>query len=542
MITSRDAFINRRRGDLAAGRLSRRRFMASMAAAGVAVPTALGWATQAAGQAAGRMPVKGGVLRLGVGSGSTTDTLDPGTFEATFNLIVGFGFGNCLMEVDRTGQLVPELAQEIASDDAKTWVATLRQGVEFSNGKTLTPQDVVATMNHHRGPESTSAASGLLQSITDIRVDGNAVVFVLDAPNADFPYYLSDYHLIILPSEDGRLLDHAGGIGTGGYVVDRFDPGVRVEMSRNPNYWKDGAAHFDRIEVTPVIDGTARQNAMMTGNVDVIDRVDPKTVALLARVPTLDILELTSTTHYTMPMRLDSPPFDSYDLRMALKLAVNRQEMVDKILLGHGSLGNDHPIASNDVFFNTDLPQRAFDPDLARFHYEKSGHGGPLELSASDAAFAGAVDAAQLMAASAATAGMDVRVVREPNDGYWTNVWNNKPWCVSYWGGRPTPDWMYASGYLNDIEWNETAWRNTDASERFNELVIAARAELDPALRREMYWETQALIHDDCGVIVPMFANQIIAVSKDIGHAEAVASNYDLDGAKIAERWWRTDG
>jgi len=160
----------------------------------------------------------------------------------------------------------------------------------------------------------------------------------------------------------------------------------------------------------------------MNGDVDVIDKVDPKTVALLARVPTLDILEVAGTLHYTMPMRVDAAPFDNLDLRLALKHSIKRQELVDKILLGHGVVGNDHPISTANPYHAGDLAQREFDPEKAAMHYKKSGHSGKIQLSASDAAFAGAVDAAQLVAASAKEVGIDIEVVREPSDGYWSNA------------------------------------------------------------------------------------------------------------------------
>ena len=276
----------------------------------------------------------------------------------------------------------------------------------------------------------------------------------------------------------------------------------------------------------------------MSGEVHAADRLDPKTLAFLERAPNIEILEKTGYLHYTFPMRLDVEPFGNYDLRMALKLAINRQELVDKILLGHGTIGNDHPISPSVPFHAADLPQREFNPELAAEHYAKSGHSGVIELSTSEAAFAGATDAAQLIQASAAQAGIQIEVVREPSDGYWSNVWNKKGWCACYWGGRPTQDWMYTSAYTNDTEWNDTAWKGTESSDRFNELVVQARGELDEAKRASIYAETQTLIHDDGGAIVPMFANYIMGVGDQVTHAEDVASNWVNDGNKSHERWW----
>jgi len=513
--------------------ITRRGFVSTGLASGLIVPAGFSMT----GAALANEPKRGGSFRIAFGSGSTTDSLDPATYEGTINTAIAYLYGNNLVEVDASGNLQPELAESYSSDDATTWVFNLREGVEFHNGQTLTPADVIATINHHRGEDSKSAVNGLVAQIQEMRAEGNSVVFVLEGANADFPFILSDYHLIILPSKDGALIDPQGGIGTGGYVIEAFEPGVRTKGRRFENYFKSDRAHFDEVEFLTVIDPTARQTALLNGDVQAIDRVDPKTVALLGRAPNVNILEKTSNLHYTVPMRVDTAPFDNYDLRMALKLAVKRQELVDKILLGHGSLGNDHPISSSARYYNADLEQREFDADKARYHYEKSGHSGPIQLSSSDAAFAGAVDAAQLIAASAAEAGINIEVVREPSDGYWSNVWNKKPWSFSYWSGRPTEDWMFASAYTNDTEWNETAWRSGDAADRFNAVVVEARSELDDAKRRALYAEAQVLVNDDGGSLVPMFANHIMGVATTVTHGD-IAANWEMDGAKAHERWW----
>ncbi len=531
----KETYIKNQASKLTHGQIDRRQFVMGALAAGVALPTALSMA----GEAIAATPKKGGHIKFGRGHGSTTDSLDPATSENGFQVQVNFSYANNLTEVANDGSLIPELAETIEpSDDAKSWAFNLRKGVEFHNGKTMKAEDVIASMNHHRGEETKSAAKGLLEQVVDIKADGdNRVIFELKDGNADFSYILSDYHLLILPSKDGKV-DPTAGIGTGGYKLEKFEPGVRAEFTRAPNYWKENSAHFDSVEMLALLDGTARQNAILNGEVDSIDRVDPKTVNLLSRAPNLDILETTGTLHYTFPMRLDVGPFDNYDLRMALKLAIKRQELVDKILQGHGALGNDHPISTANRFHNADLAQREFDADKAAFHYKKSGHSGALQLSASDAAFSGAVDAAQLIAASAKEAGIEIEVVREPKDGYWSNVWNKKGWCACYWGGRPTEDWMFSSAYVDSTEWNDTAWKTTDDAKKFNKIVVEARAELDETKRKELYGEAQRLINDDGGAIVSAFANYIHANSKKVAHSENVAANWDMDGGKAQERWW----
>ena len=157
-----------------------------------------------------------------------------------------------------------------------------------------------------------------------------------------------------------------------------------------------------------------------------------------------------------------------------------------------------------------------------------------VSLSASDAAFNGALDTVTLMSQHAKQAGIDINIVREPNDGYWTNVWRKKPWCVSYWGGRPTEDWMFSLAYASGASWNESMWENA----RFNELLVAARAELDDSKRREMYGEMQMLVRDDGGTVIPMYANFVDARSSKLAREDAIGGNWELDGFMCVERWW----
>jgi len=519
------------------GKLDRREFIKRAAALGLAAPFAASLLSQSVHAA---MPKKGGRFVQGTAHGSTTDTLDPGTHENGMMTNVVYTYANHLFEVDNTGQLVPELAESFeASSDATTWTIKLRKGVEFHNGKSFTADDVIASINHHRGEDSKSAGKSLLAPLVEMKKSGNhEITFKLEAGNADFPYILSDYHLAMLPDFNGEM-DWQAGFGTGGYIIEKFEPGVRATFKRNPNYFKSGRAHFDEVEIIALIDTTARQNAVMNGEVHAINRVDPKTVHLLGRNPNVNIMETTGTLHYTFPMRVDAAPFDNYDLRMAVKLSVDREALVKKILLGHGALGNDHPISTANPYHASGLPQRSYDPDKARHHLKKAGMEGiELDLGTSDAAFAGAVDAALLIKDSAAKAGLNINVVREPKDGYWSNVWNKKPWCACYWGGRPTEDWMFTAAYVADSKWNDTAWTTGPAADKFNKLVIAARSELDTDKRREMYFECQSLVNDDGGSLIPMFANYIHAVSKKIGQDEQIAANWEYDGHKNNERWW----
>ena len=309
---------------------------------------------------------------------------------------------------------------------------------------------------------------------------------------------------------------------------------MRAKLTRNPNYHKEGLPYFDEVEFLSIADVAARTNALTTGEVHWIGRPDLKTLRLLSRNPNVEITEVTGYAHYVLPMNVTVPPFDNVDVRLALKWAIDREDIAQKVFLGHASPGNDNPIAPSVKFAIDPEPRHVYDPEKAKFHLEKAGLSSlKVDLSVADAAFNGAVDAGVLFQEHAKAAGIEINVIREPNDGYWDNVWLKKGWCASYWSGRPTVDWMMTTTYAAGAAWNETYWNNP----RFNELLVAARAELDEKKRAEMYAEMQQLVHDDGGVIVLVFNNLVEAHSTKLGHAE-IAPNWEADGLRIAERWW----
>lgn len=520
---------------LSQGWISRREFVKRMTALGMAASVPAGMLASMPAHGAAK---KGGTFRVGLGHGSTTDSVDPATWENAFTQFTfGYGSNNHLTEIRSDGGLGPELAESWeASPDATVWTFKLRKDAEFHNGKTLEASDVIASLNHHRGEDTKSGGKGIVSPITDMKADGkNVVVITLGGGNADFPFVLNDYHLAIQPGNKDGKIDAKSGIGAGAYVVESYEPGVRAKLKRHKNYYRTDYGHFDEVEVLTVADVAARTNALTTGEVDAIDRLDIKTLHLLKRNKKISIKETSGTAHYTAAMRTDTPPFDNNDVRLALKYAVDRKALLQNVLRGHGVLGNDHPIGLSNRYHAKEIPQREYDPEKAKFHLKKAGLSNlKVDLSAADAAFAGAVDAAVLYKEHAAKAGIDINVVREPNDGYWSNVWMKKPWCMVYWGGRPTEDWMFSTAYAAGADWNDSFWSH----ERFNKLLLEARSQLDDAKRREMYVEMQRIVSDEGGVLVPMFNNYVFATSSKVGHADQMGANWGLDGNRGMERWW----
>ncbi len=514
------------------GKMTRREFMGRAAALGVSAAMASTMFADAA-RAAG--PVRGGTIKIGCSGGESSNTLDPALVASEVPLNVLRHWGDTLVQVSPTGEIVPRLAESIESTpDAKTWRFKIRKGVEFHNGKTMTADDVLKTIQRHSDEKATSGALGIVKGIESMKVDGDVFSVTLSTPNADLPYLLGDYHLVIQPN--GGVDDPAAGIGTGAYTVAINEPGVRHGFTKWANDWDSDRGYADSSEILVINDATARTAALQSGQVHMINRVDPKIAKLLGRAPNLDVRNVSGRGHYVFIMRIETAPFDNNDLRMALKLSINRQEMVDKILRGYGGVGNDIPINASYPLFDDSLAQREYDPALAAEYYKKSGHdGSPIILRTADGAFPGAVDAAALFQQSAQAAGIPLEIKREPNDGYWSEVWNKQPFCASYWGGRPVQDQMYSTAYLSTADWNDTQFKRPD----FDALLLQAKAELDLGKRKALYSEMAGILHNEGGLICPMFNDFIDAVSNKVGGYDS-DPNGELMNSFAGVKCWLT--
>ncbi|MCV6611637.1 MAG: ABC transporter substrate-binding protein [Amphritea sp.] len=516
--------------------VSRRRFLQGTTLAGASM--AVGGSLLSGNVLAEPVPRRGGHLKAGLAGGSTSDSLDPTTFSDTFMISVGFSIRDNLTELGQDNTVKPALAESWeAEPGAAKWTFKLRQGVQFSNGKPFGAEDVIGSINAHRGADSKSGAKALVEGIKNISADGDhTVVFELTSGNADFPYILTDYHLNVGPVVDGKP-DWLSGAGTGLYLLEAFEPGVRAVLKRNPNAWQTEFGFFDSAEFIAISDDSARQSALLTGEVDVINRVDTKTVHLMKRRSGIRILDVPSRTHYSMPMFSDMAPYNDPNVRLALKHAIDRQEFLDKVLHGYGQIGNDHPLGPAFRYHAADIPQREYDPEKAKFYLRKAGQEGlTVNYHCADGAYAGAVDGGVLFQENASKAGIKVNVVKEPNDGYWSNVWLKKSFVASNWGSRPVEDMILSLAYLSDAKWNEGHFKD----QQLDQLIIAARSELDESRRREMYRDVQLIIRDQGGSIIPAFANLIQGLSEKVSTTGQIGGGWDMDGGHFLKRWWQS--
>ena len=504
--------------------LSRRGFLRNAGALGLIAATPLPAFAQDA-------PKRGGTLAIGIEGGSTGDSLDPRTFNSPYWGVVSGTIFNTLVEIHGpSNELRPGLAKSWeGSEGGRRWVFDLVEGATFHDGRPVTAADVIHSLRIHDADDSRSNSRAIAASIAGATAEGPArVIFDLHEANYFFPAMLSNYPLCIIP--DGTTI--FDGIGTGPYRITRFSPGEVIEAVRHDGYFKPDSAWVDQVVILVANDPAARASAFQSGQLHIASMLESRTAALLGALPGKQLLPYQGAQFTGFNLRADIAPFDNADLRMALKLAIDREDVLARVYGGMGRIGNDTPIPPNDPLFAADIPQNGYDPEKAAALFRKSGFSGTLTLRTSEAASAAAVDMSALFREHAARAGIDFEVVREPADGFWTNVWGQAPFHSTLWGARPTADMILTTAYSTGSPGNDTHWSNP----AFDAAIAAARGEADEAKRRDHYVEAQRLLSSDGGVIIPVFGDVIEGLSTDVqGY---VSGTQPLANYRAAEQVW----
>ena len=508
---------------------SRRDLLALFAAGGMQATLAGALATTAL-SAHAQTPRKGGKLRVAGATAAATDTLDPGKQSNHTDYSRGHMVYNGLTWLDGSLTPQPSLAESFTTRDAKTWVFKLRSGVTFHDGKALAPADVVFSILRHKDPASGSRAKVLADQIDSVRATGpNEVTMVLTAPNADLPVILGTFHFHIV--KEGTT-DFNAGIGTGPYKLKEFRPGVRSIVVRNDSYWRTGRPYLDEIEYVGIGDESARVNALLSGQLDLIGSINPRSVARIEGTPGFSIFKTQSGQYSDLVMRKDQGPGANPDFILAMKHLFDREQMKKNVALDQCVIANDQPVDPTNRFHFAGLPQRPFDLDKAKFHLAKSGVTGAVPVVASPAALY-SVEIALVLQQSAQRIGLNLDVKRMPADGYWSNHWLNSSVGFGNINPRPSADVLLTQFFKSDAQWNESRWK----SDKFDQLLLAARSETDLAKRKQMYADMQVMIHNDAGIGIPLFLASLDGHSTKVKGLSSIPLG-GLMGYNFAEHVW----
>lgn len=483
------------------------------------------------GSAVNAAPRRGGSIRVATAGTSTGDTLDPAKGALSTDYVRHFMLYSGLTQTGADMIARPKLAESFASADRVTWHFRLRRGVRFHDGKELTSADVVWSLKRHADPALGSKMATIAKQFAEVRADGKyGVMLRLTGGNADLPAILSQSHFLIVRAGEAK----PSGNGTGPYKLAQFKPGVRTVVERNPEYFVPGKAWLERIELIGIPDEVSRVNALLSGDVQLVMALNPRSTKRIDGSPTHRVLATPSGLYSDLIMRQDRLPTGNPDFVAAIKHLVDRPLIKRALFRNYATIANDQPIPPFHPYYNPHVPQTTLDLDRARWHLARSGlKGVRLPIYASPAA-EGSVDMASILQEYGARVGLELAVNRVPADGYWSTHWMKHPLGFGNTNPRPTADLIFSLFFKSDADWNESGWKNP----RFDRLLVEARGSTDEGLRREMYGEMQALVSARCSVAIPVFITLIDAFDKRLGGLTSVPLG-GLMGYQFAEHvWW----
>lgn len=518
--------------DIKAAGMSRREMMRLLAGAGaVAMGGGLGVLPGTA--KAAPAPKRGGSIKVAYDSMSATDTLDPAKGSTGSDYIRFFMFYSGLTQLDRNLTPKMNLAESIESQDGAVWIIKLRKGVTFHDGSPLKPDDVAYSLMRHKDPATASTVKALADQFKEAKATGpNELTLTLSSANADLPTILATPQLAIIKA---GTTDFTTANGTGPYRVKSFKPGITTIGVRNPNYWKPGLPYLDQVEMIGIGDDVARANALLAGDVQLIDNVDPRATKRISSAAGYTLVETKSGEYSDLILRKDNPMTGNPDFVLGMKYLFDREQIRTAVFRGYSTIGNDQPVPAFHRYFNAGLPQRQYDPDKAKFHFTKAGAiGASLPPIYAAPTANGSVDMAQLLQQSGSKIGLNLAINRVPSDGYWSKHWMKHPLGFGNIGPRASIDALFTQFFKSDAAWNESGWSNP----KFDQLLLAARSETDEAKRKAIYGDMQEIVSNTGSIGIPAFISLLDAHDNRLQGIESIPTG-PLMGYGFAEYvWW----
>ncbi len=457
---------------------------------------------------------------VGSGAASSLDPISKGrVFQITEKIM------SRLVRPDTEGRPSPDLAVAWEADaDARVWTLTLREGVAFHDGSAFDAEDVVYSLERILDPDSDSPARSAIKMIESVEaVDPTTVRITLNTPFADMPLQLMDYRLRMIPSGSGDTIGETG-IGTGPFVLEKFDPqGVSV-LTANEAYFM-GAPGVARMEIIGIPDGQARLQALLGGQIDMERGITAQQKVMLEASDRFQLQEVPTGNWRGIVFRTDVAPFDDVRVRKALRMAADREALVQLVLGGGGVVSCDTPVGPRDQY-RADLscPQ---DIEGAKALLAEAGFADGIDIDLHVATLEPTWPVmAEAYQAQAKAAGIRVNIVQVPSDGYWSEVWMKKDAVTTRWNERPADQALHEI-YLGGAKWNESYY----ADPAFDALLAEARRELDFEARRALYVQAQEHLWETAGTLIPYTVTRLVGLTARVDNLDAVENN--------AIRWWR---
>ncbi len=480
----------------------------------------------ATGGAAGA-PKRGGNFRLGVTGGGSKDIFDGQniiTKPDQARLVSAF---ETLLLFDDNYQLTTGgLAESYTQDSPTQYTIRLRKGIEFQNGKTMTADDVIYSIQRIGTKKFglTGYAATASMDVAGIKaLDKYTVRIPLHTPDSTIPQTLASYTFCVVPV--GYQAYPHPQVGTGAYKLKSFTPGQQSVSERNPNYWRSGEPYFDTVTIIDFNDSTAQVNALLGGQIDAMTDLPASQVKI---VQSRNLAALVSKTGGWLPicMAIDMPPFDDVRVRQAMRLIVDRPGMISQVASGFGFVGNDL-YAPFDAGYDHSLPQRTQDISQAKALLKAAGKSNlSVDLHTTNGA-AGMVETATVFQTQAQAAGVKINVINDPN--YYGKQYLKLAFSIDFWGTRSYLN-QVQQGSLPNSPYNECHWPpKSGTGSNFEALYNQALAATDSATRIQIEQEMQKIEYDIGGYIIPFFGDLIDGYSGKVKGLRPSKGTLNLD-------------
>ncbi len=344
-------------------------------------------------------------------------------------------------------------------------------------------------------------------------------------PFSTFVELLGAYYYAIVPVG----YDPKAPVGTGPFKYKSFTPDEASTFVRNENYFETGLPYLDAVTISEFTDETSQLNALSSGQVDVIDLLSATSIsAVQSSQNSVLISKGGGWTPFTM--RVDQPPFNDVRVRQAMRLIVDRHQMLELNFLGHGTIGNDL-FAIWDPVYDHAIPQRQQDIAQAKYLLKKAGRENlSIELIATPLA-QGTVAAAQVLAQQAKAAGVTVTLRQLTTTGFFDEYLK---WVFSqdFWYYNPYFP-QVAQATLSTAPFNECHFNNSS----YNSLYQQALSTLDASKRAAIAHEMQVIDYNEGGYIIPYFPPVIDAFSKKVNGLVPSKTGLPLSGFNFKQLW-----
>ncbi|MGN2639676.1 ABC transporter substrate-binding protein [Nocardia takedensis] len=477
-------------------------------------------------------PQTGGRLRAAIaGRSASADVLDPHEAGSSAGGAVSKNVWDKLVAYNNDLTLRYRLAESLTPNaDGSEWRIVLRPNVVFSDGSPLTSRDVLFSFERMLDPTKSSSGDLAMVDMTRTRADGDlAVVVAMRTPLADFGSVLAGWYCYIVKAGTTTFDAKTLPVGTGPFALATWSPGDRTLLRRNERYW-DGPVHLDEVEIIQIAETEPRMNAFLSGEADVVHEMSYLQARTLESDPDTRVIVPPAGLMGAFQMRVDFAPFDDARVRQAMRLAVDRQAMVDTVYYGYAELGNDI-YGKGAPYYADSLPQRAYDPARARELLRAAGKENlTVTLHTADG-MPGMVESATLFAEHAKAAGITIRLESVPADTYFSQISGKQPLThIGWW--NYSLDYFYGQTMTSGSPSNGTGWKRPAWDAKFDR----ARAAMDPAQRGVLYRELQEELWDEGGYILHSFAKRPDAARGHVGGMRVGVPGTD-DWANYATTW-----